>query len=84
MAFAARQVDGKWRLCLRKGRTIDHMSFSNGAREEIEFSSQAKAKACADALNELYWKPYDKSARTGILPSDVHDGMVNLIRDHIK
>lgn len=85
MAFAARQENGKWRLCLRKGRTIDHMTFGNGAREEIEFASQVKAKACSDALNELYWKQFERTERKGgPLPSDVHEGIVHLIREHIK
>ncbi|RWB08748.1 MAG: hypothetical protein EOQ39_18955 [Mesorhizobium sp.] len=82
MAFGARLEDGKWRLCLRKGRTITSMSFSEGPPVEIQFKSQVKAKACADALNEQYWKSFEKTERKGgLLPC--HEGMVNLIKDHI-
>lgn len=58
MAFGARQEDGKWRLCHRKGRTIVHWTKKFWPEVEIVFASQSKAKACADALNER-WKEYE-------------------------
>ncbi|MES0134543.1 hypothetical protein NKJ88_06205 [Mesorhizobium sp. M0016] len=83
MAFGARQEDGKWRLCLRKGRTITKMSFTDGSPpQEIQFKSQVKAKACADALNETYWKEYDRWYSKG-QPFPSAQAMVNLISEHI-
>ncbi|MBS3648748.1 hypothetical protein KEU06_08915 [Pseudaminobacter sp. 19-2017] len=60
MAFGARQHDDKsWRLCHRKGRTILFWKDAEFPGVEIVFASQAKAKACADSLNER-WKEYEQ------------------------
>lgn len=58
MAWGARQVDGVWRLCERKGRTIDKAIMPDGDVVEIKFKSQAKAKACADVLNAEFWDTF--------------------------
>lgn len=84
MAFGARNEDG-WRLCWRKGKTIRTVF---AGRYEIAFKSQAKAKACADALNETYWKSYFKresKLSSGDLPEvdvDVFWGVLEVIRQH--
>lgn len=54
MPFGARNEEG-WRLCHRKGRTCRHVNKKAWPDIEIKFSSQAKAKACADELNEKFW-----------------------------
>jgi len=82
MAFAARQEDGKWRLCLRKGRTITHAKFKD-VTVDIAFRSQAAAKACADALNERYWKHFERCLRKGEMPPFANE-MVDLIEEHMK
>lgn len=72
MAFGARvedmpfQANGKtykstWRICLRKGRIIRGTSYPSGDDKDwidFKFKSQKLAKACADELNEKYWKDY--------------------------
>lgn len=77
MAFGARSEDG-WRLCHRKGRTI-----LNVWGKPSVFKSQAKAKACADELNELFWSAYWKCDRKGeVPPADVFWGMIDTIAKH--
>ncbi|RWI35501.1 hypothetical protein [Mesorhizobium sp.] len=61
MAFGARQENGAWRICLRKGAAILHLDSKAFPGVEVKFKSQAKAKACADTLNEVYWKRYEKA-----------------------
>lgn len=61
MAFGARNEDGKWRLCLRKGETITYVDRTRWPDIEITFSSQSRAKACADELNEKCWDAYEAS-----------------------
>lgn len=84
MAFGARQeTDGKWRLCLRKGRTITGTLVDN-QRVNFEFASQRRAKACADELNEQFWGRYRR------LQDGTHPGpdwawdMINCIRKHCQ
>lgn len=78
MAFGARQeADGKWRLCLRKGRTIKR--FYPG--EEFEFKGQRQAKACADELNETFWDRYRKYQLGAPAPDYAWD-MIICIRKH--
>lgn len=80
MAFAARLDDDKtWRLCLRKGKTIRHIFSDKWPDIEIVFSSQAKAKACADELNEKFWKAYEKHETN--TPDCAFD-MLEVIRKH--
>ena len=76
MAFGARQDDDKsWRLCLRKGRIIRH-----AGGHPIKFSSQAKAKACADALNEKFWDRNKKELTMEKYPPD-GEAMFELIKE---
>lgn len=76
MAFGARQDDDKsWRLCLRKGRTI-----RRAGQFQIQFSSQAKAKACADALNEKFWEGNAKALMKEAFPPDGR-AMLTLIQE---
>lgn len=67
MAFGARNDEG-WRLCYRKGKTIFYVNEKRFPEIPIEFRSQAKAKACADDLNQD-WKEYEKSQRPGLEPA---------------
>jgi hypothetical protein len=83
MAFAVRREEGKWWLCLRKGRTIRYASLPDNRRVELEFSSQANAKACADALNERYWKEYEKHERKKQYPPFAQE-MVDLIQEYTE
>lgn len=76
MAFGARQEDGKWRICLRKGATCIHQ-YPGGP--EIEFASQRRAKACADELNEEFWPRYSKNKE--LFPVWAMD-MIETIRKH--
>lgn len=80
--FAARNENGKHRLCHRKGITI-HGTKLSGTWEEIEFSSQAKAKACADELNRLYWKPYWKAYQKNEYPPCAWE-MYDLIKKYCR
>lgn len=51
--FAATQdKNGVHRLSIRRIRTITGYYDDHGVRMDIRFSSRAKAKECADALNE--------------------------------
>lgn len=85
MAFGARQeTDGKWRLCLRKGRTITGAPTAEGERLDFEFASQRRAKACADELNDNFWDQY-KLFQNGTTPGpDWAWDMVETIRKHCK
>jgi len=77
MAFAARQHDDKtWRLCLRKGVT-----FSHAGEFQIVFSSQARAKACADALNEKFWDHNAKAITKKAYPPE-GAAMLELIKEY--
>lgn len=70
MAFGARNDEG-WRLCHRKGKSIYFVNEAKWPDVIIEFKSQAKAKACADELNEqwdAYWKKERKEIK--ISPTD--------------
>ncbi|MBA8881635.1 hypothetical protein [Phyllobacterium myrsinacearum] len=80
MAFASRNESGTWRLCLRMGKTITHINAAQLPGVEIGFSSQATAKKCADALNERFWKEYDRHERlaTG-QPSPLENDIIELI-----
>ena len=83
MAFGARIEDGKWRLCYRKGDTITFVQ-RRGHNFEMVFRSQKKAKACADQLNEKYWKQFSeaKKKRTS-LDSTTEDEMIDVILNHM-
>lgn len=81
MAFGARCENG-WRLCVRRGRTILGTRLS-GDWEEFKFKSQVAAKACADELNEKYWKEFERTERNGGLP-DCASAMVKTIREHLS
>ena len=57
--FGARldKSDNTWRIALhRVGDSFT--SLSNGGIDDMVFSSQAKALACATELNTKWWKPY--------------------------
>lgn len=83
MPFGARQEDGKWRLCWRKGRTIVHVRKESFPGVEIVFRSQAKAKACADALNSTYWPAYEKTEKgRAELDWATYAGMLETIAEH--
>lgn len=82
MAFGARQeTDGKWRLCLRKGRTITGVP-TPGGRIHFEFASQRRAKACADELNENFWDRYRRLQDGTHPPPEWGEDMINCIRKH--
>lgn len=83
MAWGARQHDdGTWRLCERKGPTLLTLHKKAWPGVEVKFASQAKTKKCADQLNELYWKTYEKARRNGWSGSDGwYWNMVNLIHE---
>jgi hypothetical protein len=84
MAFGARQeADGRWVLCLRKGRTVDGWSHTDGSRTTFEFASQRRAKACADELNETFWDQYRKY-KLGDEPPAFANDMTDCIRKHWK
>lgn len=80
MAFGARNDSG-WRLCHRKGITIHHVWNPS---IQIVFKTQAKAKACADELNEKYWKQYIKifNDESVAWPEDLWFGMLEVIHKH--
>lgn len=79
MAFAARKEDGEWRLCKRGGDAIGRIS-PKYPHITIKFSSQAKTKACADELNERFWKAYSK--RTADTPFEHYWEMLEVIHRH--
>jgi len=81
MAFAARNEDGKWILCLRKGRSI-HFYEHNGERGDIVFPNQKAAKACADELNEKFWKEFERGMKKKERPPCAQD-MVDTIKQHM-
>jgi hypothetical protein len=84
MAFGARQeADGRWVLCLRKGRTVDGWSEIDGSRVTFEFASQRRSKACADELNEVFWDRYRKY-KLGDAPPAFAFEMIECIRKHAK
>lgn len=77
MAFAARKHDdGTWRLCKRMGATMTHVSSQYWPTAEVIFPSQAKAKACADELNETWWKTYEKASKNEYGKPSPHDPML--------
>ncbi len=59
MAWGARQEDGVWRLCERRGRTIVHACARLLPDLEIRFPGRAMAEDCAHKLNDLYWPQYE-------------------------
>lgn len=84
MPFAARNEDGVWRLCLRKGPTYVHLWSNRWPTVEARFPSQAKAKACADELNEKCWKAYEASRpdrKRNRQPSPMWE-MIEIIANH--
>lgn len=58
MFAAAQDENNNHRLSIRRIRQIHTYIKPDGTREEIIFSSRAKAKACADYLNSI--GTYDK------------------------
>lgn len=59
--FAATVDDnGVYRLSIRRIRTIKTY-HDYGKTVDLKFKSRAKAKACADELNETWLKHYDKN-----------------------
>lgn len=79
MAFGARN-EGGWRLCHRKGKTIKTVL---AGKYEVVFKSQAKAKACADELNDLFWKPYWKAeSKDANTTPEIFWAMVETIQLH--
>lgn len=83
MAFAARNENGVWRLCKRAGDTIIHVKQELWPDITIRFSSQAKAKACADALNERFWKDYERHERKSPTEPNPHfHAMLEVIYQH--
>lgn len=60
MAWGARQEDGVWRLCERRGRTIIHARRSLLPDVEIRFPNRALAEDCAKLLNEMFWDDYER------------------------
>lgn len=82
MAWGARNEDGTWRLCRRKGATVLTFMVSTFPNLEIRFSSQAKAKACADALNEAIWPLAGGYGPESTVPRDVAVKAATIIHDH--
>lgn len=60
MAWGARQEDGIWRICERRGRTIVHACSSLLPDVEIRFPARSRAEECAHQLNELHWSEYEQ------------------------
>lgn len=60
MAWGARQENGIWRLCERRGRTITHACQSILPDVEIRFPSRSMAEDCAHILNETFWEDYER------------------------
>lgn len=64
MAWGARQEHGVWRLCERRGRTIEVVTHQLTPEVEIRFPGRAMAEQCAAVLNDTYWAGYDRSAKS--------------------
>jgi hypothetical protein len=81
LPFAARQHDDKtWRLCHRKGRTCLFVQKTWFPGIQIKFPTQARAKACAEVLNER-WKEYEKLEKGR--PNDtIYWWMIDTLRAH--
>lgn len=81
MAFGARQEQGVWRICERKGRTIKHISQRRWPDIEVKFSGRAAAEKCAHTLNEAYWDRYAKKRQKTDDP-EVAWGITQVILEH--
>lgn len=55
--FGARETDGKWHLCVKRGKSIRNINMDTGDTE-VEFPTAAKARECAKELNDKYWTEY--------------------------
>ncbi len=62
MAWGARNEEGHWRLCERRGRTITHLTRQLSPEVQIVFPGRSMAEDCAHAMNEL-WDAYERTAR---------------------
>jgi hypothetical protein len=60
MAWGARQEDGIWRLCERRGRTIIFACKRILPDVQIRFPGRSQAEECAKVLNELHWEEYER------------------------
>jgi hypothetical protein len=83
MAWGARQEDGAWRICERRGRTIKFVAPSTTKQVEIRFPGRARAEECAHKLNETFWEDYERY-RKKHKATDVPFAweMLDIIRDH--
>ncbi|QIG69161.1 hypothetical protein EVB78_127 [Rhizobium phage RHph_N1_15] len=64
MAWGARQEDGVWRLCERRGRTITHVTRKVTPAVEIRFPGRAASEKCAHEMNERFWDGYSRDKRS--------------------
>lgn len=84
--FASRKDDdGAFRLCVRRGRVIKSTMIGDSYKF-ITFDTAAKAKQCADELNDKYFDQYDKFIdRDNVprskdkIPAPLRNGMVETI-----
>lgn len=91
--FAATVDDaGNYRLSIRRIRTIDCYHNKHNEIIDLRFKSRAKAKSCADELNDKWLKDYDanfmKSDGTFIGKDlnrkyEIMDGMINIIESYM-
>ncbi|MBX5130736.1 hypothetical protein HJB53_30060 [Rhizobium lentis] len=78
MAWGARQEDGVWRLCERRGRTITNVTRRVSPAVEIRFPGRALAEKCAHEMNERFWDSYDRAKRSHLQDWEI----VQLIAEH--
>lgn len=86
--FAASEKDGVHRLSIRRIRTITGYYADDGKRMDIRFTSRAKAKECADMLNEdceydVYFDPHSGNVLPDVDASRAY-GAKKMILDYIK
>jgi len=61
MFAATTDDDGKFRLSIRRIRTIKTFHNKHGNPVDITFTSLAKARNCANELNELYVDEFERN-----------------------
>lgn len=84
MAWGARQEDGIWRICERRGRTIIRVDSNLLPNVEIRFPGRSAAEACAHKLNESHWEHYERARKKAPAPKEPPFAwqMLAIIRDH--
>lgn len=90
--FAATVDDaGVYRLSIRRIRTIETY-HDRGETIDLRFKSRAKAKACADKLNETWLQDYDRNfskadgkfiGKDKTRANEVMIGIIDIINEYI-